>query len=215
MPHRLTIEMVYNSVQWLNMFPQNGGVSNKYSPRSIIIGMKVDHNKDCRIKFGSYAQVHEEHDNSMTTHTTGAIALCPTGNAQGSFFFLSLSTGQCLNRLKWTELPMPAEAIGRVHELACLGNADQGLLFTDRNRQLYADDGDAESNDETYDPNDDNSDNNSDDSDADSLSDDDNSKYDSDDADDASQDQIAGVTGNQQPTVGVHYAESRMKVLGE
>jgi hypothetical protein len=29
-----------------------------------------------------YIQTHEEHDNSMQSQMTGAIALCPTGNCQ-------------------------------------------------------------------------------------------------------------------------------------
>jgi hypothetical protein len=42
----------------------------------------------------------------------------PTGNLQGSYCFLSLATGKCIKRRKWTELPITDDVIARVHELA-------------------------------------------------------------------------------------------------
>jgi hypothetical protein len=102
-PSGMLIEMVQLSVFWLNMFPATDGVSDTLSPRGIIVGLKLDYNKHCQLEFGAYAQVHEEHDNSMTTQTTGAIALRPTGNPQGGYYFLSLSTGRRLNRNNWSQ----------------------------------------------------------------------------------------------------------------
>lgn len=78
MPSCIVIEMVYSSVFWLNMFPHNNGVSDTIRPQSLINGLSIDYHTHCRLEFGSYAQVHEEHDNSMTPRTTGAIALSPT-----------------------------------------------------------------------------------------------------------------------------------------
>jgi hypothetical protein len=57
----------------------------------------------------------------------------PTGNTQDGYYFYSLSTRLRLNRNRWTELPMPAEVIDRVHILACCSNAKNGLSFVDRN----------------------------------------------------------------------------------
>jgi len=34
--------------------------------------------------------MHEQHNNSIIPSTLGAIALCPTGNSQGSYYILSL-----------------------------------------------------------------------------------------------------------------------------
>lgn len=48
----------------------------------------------------------------------GAIALEPTGNAQGDFFFVSLATGARISRHKWQVLPMTDAAIARVEALA-------------------------------------------------------------------------------------------------
>jgi hypothetical protein len=161
MPPRIIIEMVYHSVFWLNMFPATDGISKTMSPRSIIAGLKLDYHKHCQLEFGTYVQVHEEHDNSMATRTTGAIALRPTGNDQGGYYFFSLATGRRLNRNRWTALPMPADVIDRVHLLARAGNALAGMAFTDRNGQVIDDDDDAD--DVSYDPDDDSAHNDDDD----------------------------------------------------
>lgn len=141
-PGRLIIEMVYASVFWLNNFPSRNGISKHMSPREIVTGYKLDYNKHCKFEFGTYVQVHEDHGNNMMSRTTGAIALRPTGNMQGGYFFMSLTTGRRLNRYKWTMLPMPQDVIDRVHNLASLQSNGEGLLFLDRNGN------DAQDNDE-------------------------------------------------------------------
>jgi hypothetical protein len=98
MPALMIIEMVKASVLWLNSFPHPKGVSQELSPQSIVVGSEVDYNKHCRLEFGEYVQMHEEHDNSMAMRMVGAIALGPTGNAQGGYYFMSLKTGRKLNR---------------------------------------------------------------------------------------------------------------------
>jgi hypothetical protein len=92
-PSQMLVEMVQASGFWLNTFPPDDNVSDTLSPRNLIVGRKIDFNKHCHIEYGTYAQVHEDHDNTMDTHTVGAIALRPTGNAQGGYFFFSLTTG--------------------------------------------------------------------------------------------------------------------------
>ncbi len=85
--------MVYCSIFWLNMLPPTDGISTKISPRTLVAGLKLDYNKHCRLEFGTYAQVHEQPDNSMATRTAGAIALRPAGNTQGGYYFYSLGSG--------------------------------------------------------------------------------------------------------------------------
>ena len=51
----------------------------------------------------------------MQPRTIGALALHPTGNAEGSFFFLSLDTGHVINCLQATAIPMPDEVVDKVH----------------------------------------------------------------------------------------------------
>jgi hypothetical protein len=88
-PKALIIALVQHVIQWLNNFPPNGGISEIYSPRTIMTGQKFDYNKHCRVEIGAYAQVHEETNpkNSMKPKTIGAIALGATGNIQGSYKF--------------------------------------------------------------------------------------------------------------------------------
>jgi hypothetical protein len=81
-------------------------------------GRKLDTAIDFRIDFGEYVQVHEDnglHQNDMIDRTTGALAMCPTGNLSGSVKFLSLATGQIITRDKWTVVPMPQDVIQRIN----------------------------------------------------------------------------------------------------
>ena len=135
LPTRVIVEMIYASVFWLNTFPAGDGVSETLSPREIVLGLRIDYNRHCQIEFGSYVQVHEATDNTMRARTTGALALRPTGNAQGGHYFYSLSTGRRLNRNRWTALPMPNDVIERVHLLAQRGRCGAGLLFLGRDHE--------------------------------------------------------------------------------
>jgi hypothetical protein len=110
--------MVYAAVYWLNGFPDGSGISDTMSPREIVLRQGIGYHKHCQVEFGSYVQTHEEHDNSMVTRTTGAIALQPTGNAQGGHCFFSLTSGRVLNQNHWTTLPMPQDVIVRVHSMS-------------------------------------------------------------------------------------------------
>jgi hypothetical protein len=96
-PHML-IKMVSSRNFWLNSFPLDDDLSTVLSPRVIVAGMKVNYAKGCKLVFGTYVQTHEEHDNSMATRTTRAIALRPTDNQQGGYYFYSLTTGRRINR---------------------------------------------------------------------------------------------------------------------
>jgi hypothetical protein len=109
----------------------------------------------------------------MATRTTGAITLRPTGNEQGEYYFLSLTTGRRLNRNHWTALPMPADVIDRVYTLARRSNASRGLTFADRPGDPFLDHDDDDSTDESRNP-----DNDPDHEDEGSTSKDDDDDYD-------------------------------------
>jgi hypothetical protein len=192
-PSRMVVELIYYSVFWLNTFPARDGISDILSPRSIVTGSQIDFNKHCKLEFGAYVQAHEEHDNTMTTRTTGAIALRPTGNAQGGYFLYSLSTGRVLNRNHWTVLPMPQEVIARVHTLSRRAIANAALTFADREGEVILDDDEDDEDDEDYTPPaDEDSDNDDDDDDTDFPFE----NFDDDDDDD---DRIAGVEAGYYP----------------
>jgi len=134
--HQLIVEIAYNAVFWLNCFPHNDGLHNILSPLTIIMGSKIDFNKHCRLQFGTYVQMHELHNNSLLPRMVGAIALCPTGNEQGSYYFLSLHTGKRVVRNNWTVLPMPAEVIATVHQLAVTCKKYKGITLTDKDGNI-------------------------------------------------------------------------------
>ena len=145
-PARLVIEMAKTAVFWLNAFPVVGGASGNLNPRTILTGQKVDYKRHCRFQFGEYTQTHEEHNNSMNPRTVGALTLPPVGNGQGSFYFLSISTGRVLNRLHATALPMPDDIIEKIHRMAQQQKNNPGLIFADQN--LHRDEGEYPDDDD-------------------------------------------------------------------
>jgi hypothetical protein len=104
----------------LNQFPAHNGVSAFLSHLTIMTGRPSPNYNNMLIDFGAYAQVFEDNNptNTAKARTTGAIALTPTGNAQGGFYFLSLITGRRLARQQWNELPMPDGVIAAAERMA-------------------------------------------------------------------------------------------------
>ena len=130
LPRLLLQHMVSDTIRCLNQFPLKNGISSTLSPASIVTGVANPDFNCMRIEFGAYAQVFEDNlpTNTLRARSLGAIALTPTGNAQGDYFFLSLATGHRLSRHNWTELPLTDTAIARVNALALHEN--QPLLQT-------------------------------------------------------------------------------------
>jgi len=164
-PPRVVIELAKREVFWLNAFASRSGISKTLSPRTIVSGDTVSFDLHCKYDFGEYVQTHEEHGNDMASRTVGALALRPTGNKQGGFYFFSLTSGQVLNRNYATKLPMPNEVIERVHLLARRQKANMGgLVFGDRDRNIIDDEfvdevnENDDENDEDYVPSDDDDD---------------------------------------------------------
>jgi Reverse transcriptase (RNA-dependent DNA polymerase) len=151
LPRLLVREIVKHSIQCLNQVPADDGLSTTMSPNTILTGVpNPDYNK-LRLEFGTYVQVFEPTTfatNTLRSRTTGAIALTPTNNAQGDYFFLSLVTGKRLSRHQWTVIPMPDSAIARVEELAAAQDQPwiqtSGLLMEWRPNHIFDDDDDAD-----------------------------------------------------------------------
>ena len=150
-PPRLVIELAQRENFWLNSLPRDDGISQSLSPRTIVTGQTLCTNRQFKYDFGEYVQTHEHSDNSMTPRTIGALALRPTGNMQGNFYFLSLSTGRVLNRVQATPLPMPSDVIDQVHRMARQQHANRGLIFLDREKEPLDDDDNEEDDDDDED----------------------------------------------------------------
>jgi hypothetical protein len=129
MPKKLMKSAVEYANKTLNQFPARNGASEDLSPLTIMTGTPAPDYNDIKIEFGSYAQVFEENGNTtntMRTRSTGAIAMTPTGDSQGGFFFLSLVTGIKLSRQQWDPLPMPDGVMETVERMA--EDEDQPLI---------------------------------------------------------------------------------------
>jgi len=120
LPKLLITELVWQVIILLNFFPAPDSVSKTLSPKTIMTGKpNLNYNK-CKIAFGSYALVFEDNDLTNTTKlcTTRAIALNPTGNSEGDYHFMLLTTGKHLARQQWTAVPMPDAVIAAVEARA-------------------------------------------------------------------------------------------------
>ena len=111
----MIVELVALVIFWINALPPSLSVGVNLSPRQIVTGLIIDYAKHFRLQSGEYTQVHKAHNNTMQERNTGAIALRPTGNAQGAYFIMSLTSGRRLNQQSFNPLPLPQDVINGIH----------------------------------------------------------------------------------------------------
>jgi hypothetical protein len=135
------IHIVFHAVRLLNYFLMKGGVSDTLlSPKTILSGETLDYKKHLHLQIGQYCQVHKEDTprNSQWPRTKeGAICLGPSGNLQGGFKFMALSSGKKIIRRSWDAIPMPDTVIACVNALG--SDQPEQLIFTDRHGRLIGD----------------------------------------------------------------------------
>lgn len=131
MTNRMILELVYCMKFWLHPFPARDGVSASISPRGLVTGVVIDANKHCVIPFGEFVQTHDQNKNTMASRKIDTIALRPTGNAQGGYYFYFLQTGRPINCNRWTEIPMTADVVQRVQKITQT-NALKRVVFGNR-----------------------------------------------------------------------------------
>ena len=193
LPRIALIHLVKNAVFWLNAVPTNDGITRRFSPRYILTGQHILASKHAVIPFGAYVQTHEQHTNDMGQRTLSCICLGPTGNVvQGGHWFMSLTSGENLIRHRWTELPMPREAITRVNNIGKTQKMPTMLTYSNRyGAELpetiddYPSDSETDdSDDDTYSQPDDSDDDSILSADTDASDDNSNTSEDSDSSDD-------------------------------
>ena len=158
--------------RWLNTFPPRNGISEFYSPRTIMSGKPIDYNKHCKTPFGAYVQaLHESNPtNTNAPRTIGCIYLRYLEQGDGAYELYNLSTKKVLTRRKYTKLPIPDHVIEKVEQIARQDGIKPELLFHDRKGTILCEDGFIAGVDDDDDDNDDDNDNNdSDESDSDST----------------------------------------------
>jgi hypothetical protein len=134
LPRLMIIELMHFCVMWMNSFPVKSGISKKWSPRELISRHKLDAKLHCKAPFGAYCEVHTDPD---ITNTMEPRTKWPTGNMQGSYKFMSLSTGKKIVRHKFTEMPITESVIRQVDKWAKKDRAQSGLMFLNRNGLEY------------------------------------------------------------------------------
>ncbi len=120
LPKLMIIELMHFCVMCSNSFPVKSGISEKYSPHKSVSRHKLDAKLHCKSPFGAYCEVLTDPDITNTTEprTRWGICLGPTGNLQGSYKFMPLSTGKKIKRRKFTEMPITENVIKQVSKWA-------------------------------------------------------------------------------------------------
>ena len=117
-PDQIMINLLQFIAFWINAMPSESGVSEVYSPREIVTGMKLDFKRHCRARFGAYVEASYDDyiTNTLKDRTHSCIALGPTGNIQGSMKCFDLKTGRVVKCCTITVLPMPDRIIKQVQK---------------------------------------------------------------------------------------------------
>ena len=99
-PQIMLTHLLHHVVMWLNNFPVAKGISDRFSPQEIILRHKLDYHHHCWAPFDTYCKVHQDNTpmNSMKMQCTPAFCLGPTGNMQGTYSFLGLTTWLVIKR---------------------------------------------------------------------------------------------------------------------
>ena len=82
---------------------KKGRVSKTAGPRKKITGKDVKFNRDCKLETRCYVQANEHPDpsNRPEDHrSVGEIALGPSENEEGGYYFMIVETGKRINRFK-------------------------------------------------------------------------------------------------------------------
>ena len=102
--------------------------SSEYiSPREKVYNVKVDVLRETKYEFGEYVQVFTNiKDSTNKDRSRGAIAIMPTGNRDGSWYFYALDNGGIFRKRRGKALPMPDEVIKRLNQLADIDKIQTG-----------------------------------------------------------------------------------------
>lgn len=115
-------------IYFLNWMPNSGAVDGK-SAFEKLLQRPIYANTELKYGFGDYVQLGDgETSNDMTERTRGALALMPTGNRDGSWYFLILKTWEVVRRSNLNVMPIPDEVIEYINQKARLNRAKRGII---------------------------------------------------------------------------------------
>jgi hypothetical protein len=135
LPKIMIVELMHFCFLWLNSFPVKSGVSEKWSLRELISRHWPDAKLHCKTPFGAYCEMHTDphKTNTMEPRTKWRICMGLTRNLQGSYKFMSLTTGKKIARCKFTEMSMAEAVMKQIKKWAMKDQAQNGLTFKNRN----------------------------------------------------------------------------------
>ena len=122
--------LLRNRVYFLNWEPRETTVAFD-APYESLLGRTLDANKDFKFSFGEYVQFADgDTDNDINIQRArGAIALMPTGNRDGGWYFLAIETWKTVVRRDAVKLPIALHVIQAINQKASakqLLKANQG-----------------------------------------------------------------------------------------
>jgi len=123
-PQKIVVGCVTHIIKGSNQLPSEYGLSTKIRPATLITGVSgPNYHQIKKLDFGDYVHTYnvKGRKNTNTTKSVGAIALYSSGNDQGSWYFMSLLTGNRIYRIhmyQWTELTVGNDILNRVNRLA-------------------------------------------------------------------------------------------------
>ena len=133
-----------------NELPAYDGILDVHSPGTLVTGCKkTDYNRLNVLHFGDYIQAHQPVNptNTNKASTVGAIALYPSGNAQGSWYFMLLTTGERIHMYQCDIITIGEDTIEIVHALVRhqgIPQVNENFVYEVEERQMMADDDDEE-----------------------------------------------------------------------
>jgi hypothetical protein len=132
-PNRMIVEVINFVVVWLNAFPPSSGISDTFSPRTIMAGSALGYKNHCKFPFGAYSKTHEDNiqTDTMVECTRCAIFIGPNTNFQGSYKFICIRTGKMIIRKQLKEVSMSVSFIKAVESLANQDKQIGAIVFTD------------------------------------------------------------------------------------
>ena len=140
-PLMMMIAMVLHCTNMLNWFVSKGGISENFSPFTLLTGQTLNFKTHLALEFGEYIvkcmkRKHLETAKRPELKERSALATAATNRAD--LRFMALDSGRKLTRFAWTNLPMPDIVIKRIKAMA--QGQPEDLIFTDRKGRLIADD---------------------------------------------------------------------------
>ena len=122
--------LLRNRVNLLNWEPRDTTVSFD-APNEAVLGRTLDARIDLKYSFGEYVDFADGDTDHDLQHerTKGAVALMPTGNRDGGWYFLVIGSWRVVVRRDGIRRPMPDSAIAEINRHATpqqIAKANQG-----------------------------------------------------------------------------------------